>query len=96
MSCYFLAQIKIRDKKLYQKYLERFDAVFAQYDGKVIAVDDRIKILEGAWHYTRMVIIRFPDRSEAERWYFSDAYQQLRLFRTQASDADIILVDGRD
>jgi uncharacterized protein (DUF1330 family) len=96
MSCYFAAQIKIHDPQEYRRYLDGFDQVFVNYDGQVVAVDDGPVILEGEWPYTRAVVIRFPDEDEARRWYESPEYQRLAVHRVNASDADVILVHGRD
>ncbi len=96
MSCYFVAQIQIHDPSEYQKYLDGYDAVFDRFQGKVLAVDESPMRLEGEWPYTRCVIIRFPNRAEALRWYRSPEYQALASHRWQASRADILLVDGRE
>lgn len=96
MSCYFIAQIRIHDRDEYQRYEEGFDDIFIKYNGEVIVVDDRPAVLEGRWPYTRAVMIRFPNESEARRWYDSAEYQKLAQYRQKASQADIILVKGRE
>ena len=95
MSCYFVAQIDITDRSLYQQYLDGFDQVFRQYAGTVVAVDDAPEVLEGVWDRTRIVLIRFPDEAALKRWYGSEAYQALARYRQQASRADVLLVHGR-
>jgi uncharacterized protein (DUF1330 family) len=95
MSCYFIAHISINDPETYQKYLDGFDEVFKNYQGQVIMVDDEPSVLEGEWNHTRIVMIRFPDETEARRWYESPEYQELVQYRWQAADADIILTKGR-
>ncbi len=96
MSCYFIAQISIHDYQKYKLYEEGFDGIINNYDGKVIVVDDRATLLEGDWQHKRMVIIRFSDEAEAQRWYHSPEYQALAKYRKQASVADIVLVKGRE
>lgn len=96
MSCYFIAQIDIHDQAEYEKYLEGFDEVFGQFQGKVVTVDDDPVVLEGAWPYTRTVLIRFPDETEARRWYDSPGYRELVKRRHRAAKANIVLVEGDD
>lgn len=96
MSAYFLAQIAIDDPVAYEQYLDGFDAIFARYSGKVIAVDDSPAVLEGTWSQTRVVLIRFPTEEDLRVWYESPEYQALAEFRRQASRADILLVHGRE
>ncbi|UCE18002.1 MAG: DUF1330 domain-containing protein [Gemmatimonadota bacterium] len=96
MSYYFIAYIKIYDLEEYEKYLEGYDDIFEKYNGKVIVVDDGPTILEGDWPYTRAVVIRFPSEEELQHWYESPEYQALAKHRLQASQADIIIVKGRE
>jgi uncharacterized protein (DUF1330 family) len=92
MSCYFIAQISVRDRDEYRKYLDGFDEIFARYKGIVVAVDERPTVLEGAWPFGRTVLIRFPDEEEARRWYDSPEYRELVKHRHRSSEANIVLV----
>jgi uncharacterized protein (DUF1330 family) len=94
MKCFFIAQINIQDQAGYDRYLAGFDQVFNSFRGEVLAVDDHSTILEGNWPYHRTVLIRFPDKQEALRWYNSPAYQKLVKHRWQAASANIVLVEA--
>ena len=96
MNYYFIAQIKIKDKKSYQKYIDKAASVFAKYKGEYIAVNDNPEILEGKWNYTRTVLIRFGNKSDFEKWYHSPEYQEILKYRLKAADCDTILVRGLD
>ncbi|MFH1417428.1 MAG: DUF1330 domain-containing protein [Planctomycetota bacterium] len=96
MRTYVIAQIKIHDRERYQRYLDGADAILARYSGEVVAVDNALTLFEGRWPYTRTVVIRFPAEQDAKRWYESPEYQNLVQHRRQASEADIVLVQGRD
>lgn len=96
MSVYFIANIKIKDRDEYKKYEDGFDDIFTKYDGKVVTVDDGPEVLEGTWSYTRTVVIRFAGEKAFKQWYESAEYQELVQHRFRASDADAILVRGRD
>ena len=71
MSYYFIAQIKIKDHKVYQKYLDKAEEVFKKFNGKYLVVDDQPDILEGDWNYTRTVVIKFNNRKDFDAWYNS-------------------------
>jgi uncharacterized protein (DUF1330 family) len=94
MKCFFIAQINIHDQAGYDEYLAGFDQVFDRFRGEVLAVDDHSTTLEGDWPYRRTVVIQFPDKQEALRWYHSAAYQKLAKQRWQAASANIVLVEG--
>lgn len=96
MSCYFVALIAIHDPARYDEYLAGFDAVFARYQGRVVAVEDDARVLEGEWPAGRTVLIRFPSEEELLRWYRSPDYQTIARHRREASVSRIAVVTGRD
>ena len=96
MSVYFIAQITIHDHETYKRYLDGADAILARHAGEVVVVDDSPSILEGRWPCTRTAVIRFRNEDDPKRWYESPEYQDLVQYRHQASEANIVLVQGRD
>lgn len=70
--------------------------MFDKYNGRVIAVEDNPRILEGNWPSGRTVVIKFPDDSELRKWYNSNEYQTLAKCRKEASIANIAILTGRD
>ena len=96
MACYFIAHITIHDAAEYKRYEDGFDRVFAEYEGRVIVVDDGPAVLEGRWSHKRIVVIRFPSEDEARRWYESEKYQKLAQHRIRSSEATVLLATGRD
>ena len=95
MACYFVGLIDIHDADEYDTYLEGYDAVFSQFRGEVIAVEESPRVLEGEWPAGRTVIIRFPNEGELRRWYDSEAYQALACHRQNASYSRIAIISGR-
>jgi uncharacterized protein (DUF1330 family) len=96
MSAYFLALIDIHDQAGYERYLAGFDEVFERYEGRVLAVEDAPRVLEGQWPAARTVLIEFPSEAELRRWYASPEYQRLALHRREASVASIAVISGLD
>jgi len=95
MSCYFVANIKINNQLEYQKYINKVDEVFSKFNGKYLAVDDKPKILEGNWDYSRVVIIEFETEKDFNHWYNSNEYQEILKYRITASTSDGILIKGK-
>lgn len=95
MSAYFIANIRIHDENEYEEYLKYADDVFAKFGGEYLAVDETPEVLEGSWDYTKMVLIRFPDKKELKRWYDSDEYQGILKHRIKSSECDTIVVQGK-
>jgi len=96
LSSYFIALIDIHDPQRYEEYLVGFNEVFEKHYGKVIAVEDNPRILEGNWPASRTVVIEFPNDSELRKWYDSNEYQTLAKHRKEASVANIAIITGRN
>jgi uncharacterized protein (DUF1330 family) len=96
MSAYFLALIDIHDQARYERYLAGFDEVFEEYQGRVLAVEDDPRVLEGKWPAARTVLIEFPSEAELRRWYESPEYRRLAQHRREASVACIAIISGLD
>ena len=96
MPHYLIAKISITDREEYGLYEAGFIDIFSAYKGKILAVDENVKLLEGEWPVTRTVLIEFPSEEDAMDWYTSEEYQRLAKHRFASSEADIILIHGID
>ncbi len=94
MSVYLIAQINIADRERYSVYESGFMDIFAQFDGKLLSVDESPDILEGEYAFTRTVLIEFPSKTAADAWYGSEAYQALAQHRFAASEGNIVMIKG--
>jgi uncharacterized protein (DUF1330 family) len=94
MSCYFIAQIRIKNEVEYQQYIDKSGDIFRRYNGEYLSVDNSPDIIEGNWNYTRTVLIRFDNQADFNEWYNSTDYQKILKHRLRAADCDSILIKG--
>ena len=94
MSIYLIAQIQIHDREKYADYEAGFMDIFSKYKGNLLAVDETPQTLEGAWRFTRTVLLEFPSKADADDWYHSKEYQALAQHRHAASDANVVVIQG--
>jgi uncharacterized protein (DUF1330 family) len=94
MTVYITAQITIKDRATYNEYVSRFMGTFVPFGGKLLAVDENVKTLEGEWPHTRFVLASFPDEVSFRAWWDSPAYRDIVKYRQAASDGTIILAQG--
>ena len=94
MTVYTLAQLKFTDIDAYRRYQKAFPAVFAKFNGKVVAADEAPRVLEGDWPRNKVVILSFPDEAEAMRFSRSPEYEAIAKDRKAGADAVVLLVKG--
>ena len=94
MAAYLVAQVRTYDPGAYGAYAEGVPAIIAKHGGRILARGGQMEILEGDTVGRRVVIIEFPSFSAAQGFYHSPEYQQIKRIRTQASVAQILLVQG--
>ena len=94
MTVYILSRLTITDRAEYQKYEDQFEAIFANFDGKLLSVDEEPLVIAGDWEATRSVLIEFPSQESAFAWMQSDAYQAISKHRNAGSTLSSIMVEA--
>jgi uncharacterized protein (DUF1330 family) len=74
------------------EYLEKVESTFLPYGGRWLALDGEVEVLEGGWPGS-VVLMEFPDRETARKWYVSPEYQDIVHLRTDNAISDLVLVD---
>ena len=94
MTAYAVAQIAIHDRDRYDRYVARFMPILEQYDGRLLAADERATVVEGVWQYDKIILMAFEDRAAFEQWARSPEYQEISKDRVAATDGVVLLVRG--
>lgn len=94
MSIYLIATLEIEDRDSYRRYEEGFMEIFQRFGGELLSVDEAPVVLEGEWTWTRTVLIRFDDSQTALRWYHCEEYQALMRHRLDASNGNVVMIQG--
>ncbi len=94
MTAYLIAQIDVQDPEAYSLYTARTPAVIAQFGGRFVVRGGNPEVLEGRLVGQRIVVIAFPERAAAERFYRSPDYQAILPLRLAASTGASCIVDG--
>ena len=94
MAAYIVTQIEITDPETFETYRAQVPPILKKYGGEFIVRGGDREVLEGDWPWSRMVILKFPDREAAKAWHASAEYQGPKALRQAASKANMIVVDG--
>jgi uncharacterized protein (DUF1330 family) len=94
MPVYAIAQLKITDRAVYDRYQAKFMGVMKRFQGRVLAADESPKLVEGTWNREKVVLLSFPDETAFREWAESPEYQEIAKDRKAGSEAVILLVKG--
>ena len=94
MPAYIIAEIQVTDPVAYDEYRPLAAASVARLGGRFIVRGGKVDLLEGEPQPERIVVIEFPDRDTALRWYRSEEYQTALKIRQAASHGRVLLVEG--
>lgn len=96
MPAYVISDVSVRNAEAVEIYRTRAAASIAQYGGRYLVRGGAIEPLEGSWTPHAIIVVEFPDREQARRWYRSPEYASALAVRDAALSRDLILVDGVD
>jgi uncharacterized protein (DUF1330 family) len=65
---YLVANIKVTDMERYQDYRRQTPPVVEQYGGRFLVRAGKVRDLESAFGFDRLVIIEFPSVEAAQRF----------------------------
>jgi uncharacterized protein (DUF1330 family) len=91
---YAIAQLKITDRAIYDRYQAKFMGVMKRYQGRVLAADEKPQVIEGEWERDKVVLLSFPDEAAFHEWAESPEYQEISKDRKAGSEAVVLLVKG--
>jgi uncharacterized protein (DUF1330 family) len=94
MAVYLIARFTIHDRASYDQYDAAFMDVFAKFDGKLLSVDEAPVVMEGAFDFTRSVLIEFPTKAAAMAWATSPEYRAIAKHRIEGSTGEVIMVQS--
>jgi len=90
---YLVANIRVTDAEKFQEFSGMAAPAIQKYGGKVLARGPLADRHEG--DLTGIVMmIEFESKEAAERFYFSDEYQEAKAVREVCSDTDLMIIEG--
>ena len=92
---YWIANAEVTDADGYQRYIEANAEPFAKYGARFLVRNGDFECVEGASR-SRQVVIEFPTFEAALACYNSGEYQEAKALRQNASEADVVIVEGYD
>lgn len=87
----YLREVEFGDDVI--QYMREIDDTLTPFGGEFIIHGGDLDVREGHWDGT-LVVLRFPDRDSAAKWYESADYQRILPLRSNNSTSMAALVAG--
>lgn len=94
MACYVIAHINVTNPEGFKAYQAKVPGIIAQYGGTYLVRGGHATDMENEMPYPRHVVVQWPDREAAERFYHSPEYQEILPLRLDNSEGVLSIVDG--
>lgn len=93
MPAYWITHVTVTDEEAYGEYARRAGPAITGHGGEFLVRGGRYKQLEGR-DRPRNVVIVFDTLEAAEACYNSPEYQEALSFARDASERDLVIVEG--
>ena len=90
---YLIANIRVKDKNMFQQFVGMAGPAIKKYGGTVLARGPGADRLEGDVNGIVMMI-EFESKDAADTFYHSEEYQAAKAVREQCADTDLMIVEG--
>ncbi len=93
MAAYIIARIEVTNPEGYKAYAAQTPALAEKFGGRFLVKAGAFEQVEGSGP-DRHVVIEFPDRETARRFYDSEEYRAILPLALENSERDLVIVDG--
>ena len=95
MTAYLIVDTKINDEVAYEEYKIRAKPIVESYGGEYLVRGGKTTVSESElWTPTRLVVVRFPSREEAEKFLSCHEYAPVKPIRNIHAQTTTTIVDG--
>jgi uncharacterized protein (DUF1330 family) len=96
MPAYVIVETDVHDPEQYARYQAASPDTVHAGGGRFVVRGGELRVLEGDWNPSRLVVLEFPDLEAAKRWYASPEYQEAIRLREGAASLRMVAVQGLD
>lgn len=90
---YWIAHVTVRDPERYKDYVKLNAIAFAKYGATFLVRGGPYEVGHGKLR-ERHVVLEFADFATAKACYASPEYQAAKKVALEASDVDVVIVEG--
>ena len=93
---YWIAHVKVTDPERYKDYVAANAKAFEKYGAKFLVRGGDNEVKHGELLFDRHIVLEFESYEIAKACYESPEYKAAEVIRNEASDSDIVVIEGYD
>ncbi|HEV2337022.1 MAG TPA: DUF1330 domain-containing protein [Stellaceae bacterium] len=90
---YIIVEVEVTDPAVYQEYRAKVGPMLASHNARAI-VRGKASAKEGPIPVGNIIVIEFDSVADAERFYSSPAYAEIKPLRERAANSRLLIVEG--
>lgn len=94
MAAYVIVDVDLQNPEALEQYRQRVIPIVQSFGGRYLVAGPDGDALEGTWRPRTMAIIEFPSMEQAQAWWSSDAYHEVKPLRHRAGPSNVVMVQG--
>ena len=94
MPAYAIASIHVEDPEMMAKYSAAVPEIVSRHGGRYLVRGGAVEAVEGDWAPGRVVVLEFDSVEAARGMFASPEYAEIAGFRQDATQSNIVIVDG--
>ena len=91
---YWIAHVEVTNPERYKDYVAANAVAFRKYNGRFVVRGGESIVPEGQLQSRRHVVIEFDSYAAAKACYESPEYQIAAKIREEASNGDLVIIEG--
>ncbi len=94
LPAFYISELEVSDPEGLKPYGARVAATLEPFGGRFLVRAGKIAPLEGEAPKGRLVVIGFESMEQAQAWYDSPVYQEIKPIRHKAAKSRTFIVEG--
>lgn len=94
MPAYIIIRVAVDDPTVLKAYQAATPAIIEKYQGKFVVRGGASVTLEGPQESRRIVVLEFPELTDAEAFYNSPEYAEAHKLREGLATFELVAVQG--
>lgn len=95
MTAYLVVDTDLTNPELYETYKLKAKPIAEKFGGEYLARGGAMSVKENKlWSPTRMVLVKFQSKEQAEKFYNDAEYQEVLKISTQSANRTVVIIEG--